>query len=178
MVTDSSTAAGEPAFAPAWPGAHALVIVLRIFCVLPFVTGAGDLLAGTKLLVLSGAVLPPAAALDPVLNSQVKFWGAIWFGYGLLLWWASLDLRGRAVVFRLLMGTLLLAGLGRALARYEYGAGPSALLAALLVEVVGSAALLLWHWRLLRGVGAGLTHQISGAAVRLFSRAQVRSWAR
>jgi len=52
-----------------------------------------------------GAKIPEPTASDPVLNNQIKFWGAIWFGYGTSLWWASADLVGRAELFQILMGT-------------------------------------------------------------------------
>ena len=128
----------------------ALSIVLRIFCVLPFVTGVLDLFIGARIFVLSGTEIPASVITDPNLNNQIKFWGAIWFGYGLSLWWVSSDLRQRATPFRILMYTLLFSGLGRALSVYQYGPGSGFSTGAMLVELLGSVALLVWHRWLLR----------------------------
>lgn len=126
-----------------------LSVVLRIFCVLPFVTGVLDLFIGARIFALSGTEIPASVVTDPNLNNQIKFWGAIWFGYGLSLWWVSSDLRQRATLFRILMYTLLLSGLGRALSVYQYGPGSAFSTGAMLVELLGSVALLVWHGRLL-----------------------------
>jgi len=64
------------------------------------------------LLTVGGARLE-SVAHDPVLNSQVGFWGAIWFGYGIILWRTSSNLRDEAGLFRLLCGILVLSGLAR-----------------------------------------------------------------
>ena len=53
------------------------------------VTGALDIIAGTRLLISGGAQLPEVAAADPVLNSQIKFLGAVWCGFGVALWWTT-----------------------------------------------------------------------------------------
>lgn len=126
---------------------RALTIVIRMFCVLPFLTGAADLFGGTDILVLAGAILPKDVTLDPVLNNQIKFWGAIWLGYGLLLWWTSYDVRARSTVLRLLLATLLLSGLGRALSVLQFGWASPALTIAMIAEIVGSIALFVWHQR-------------------------------
>ncbi len=122
-----------------------LPIILRVFCLLPFLTGAADLLWGTKILELGGAVLPQQVISDPTFNNQVKFWGAIWFGYGAALWWTSSRLRADAVMFRILIGTLFLSGVGRALSVFLYGWGGPLLTAAMVIELLGPVILWFWH---------------------------------
>ena len=123
-------------------------MVLRVFCVVPFLTGAADLWLGAKILTLSGVRMPEQVTRDAILNSEIRFWGAIWFGYGVALWWASFDLRGRADVLRILLGTLFLSGLGRALSAAQFGWPSSLLTGAMILEIVGSPALFVWHARL------------------------------
>ncbi len=55
-----------------------------------------------------------SVAGDPVLNSQVGFWGAIWFGIGIILWRASSHLQDEVDLFRLLCGAMALSGLAAA----------------------------------------------------------------
>lgn len=81
----------------------ALKLVLRLFCLLPLVTGANDVAQGIRALGPAGAVIPDRVAADPVLNSQFKFFGAVWFGWGLTLCRASADPRADAGLLRLLI---------------------------------------------------------------------------
>ena len=123
---------------------QALKSAVRAFCIIPFLTGTADMVDGTGLLTLAGAQLGPAAA-DPVLNSQTGFWGAIWFGFGVILWRAASHLRDEADLFRLLCATLVLSGLARLGAAMGHGLPGPELTAAMAIEVVGGAGLLFWH---------------------------------
>lgn len=134
------------------PGFGALPIVLRLFCLLPFLTGSADLILGAKLLQGGGANLSDQVIIDPVLNSQIHFWGAIWIGYGVTLWWVSSHLWSEAVMFRILMGILFFCGLARCLAVLLYGWPGQLLTGAMGLEIFGSAALWLWHRWLLRKI--------------------------
>ena len=139
---------------------HALKLTVRAFCVIPFATGIADIVDGVGLLGTAGARLG-AAAHDPVLNSQVGFWGAIWFGYGVVLWRASAHLADEADLFRLLSGILVLSGLARLGAALVYGWPGPILTVAMTVELLGGAGLLLWHSAALRSGTGPLRASIS-----------------
>ena len=123
---------------------HALKQAVRALCVIPFATGLVDMVDGVGLLTLGGARLAGVQA-DPVLNSQVAFWGAIWFGYGIVLWRASSHIRGEPELFQLLCGILLLSGLARVGAAVAYGLPGAVLTGAMTVELFGGFGRLLWH---------------------------------
>ncbi len=125
---------------------------VRTLCVIPFVTGIADVTNGVGLLNLAGAHLQ-SVATDPVLNSQIGFWGAIWLGFGVILWRASSHLRDEAGVFRLLFGTLVLSGLARLGSALAYGLPGLSLTVAMLVEIIGGAGFLFWHAAALRHTG-------------------------
>ena len=127
-------------------------MTLRCFCALPLVTGLADVLSGVAPLVAAGARIVPTTAVDPTLASQVGFWGAIWFGYGVGLWWAAGDLRGRAVPVRIAVAVLFLSGLARALAWVRFGAPAAPLVGADVLELVGSPLAWAWHRRVVRAV--------------------------
>lgn len=124
---------------------NALTRVVRIFCLLPLVTGPLDLAQGVRVLRPASAMIPERVAADPALNSEVKFFGAIWFGYGLTLWRASADPRANAGLFRLLLGILFLSGIGRAAAAVQFGRPGRLFAGAMVLELVGAPLLLLWH---------------------------------
>ena len=123
---------------------HALKLAVRTLCIVPLVTGAIDIFNGVGLLIFGGAHLESVAS-DPVLNSQAGFWGAIWFGFGVILWRASSHLRDEADLFRLLSGTIALSGLARLGAAFAYGLPGPVLTVAMMVELTTGVGFLLWH---------------------------------
>ena len=125
-------------------------MAVRALCIIPFVTGVIDILDGVGLLILGGARLE-SVARDPILNSQVGFWGAIWLGFGVILWRASAHLRDEADLFRLLCGTVALSGVARLGAAFAYGLPGPVLTAAMVVELTAGVGFLLWHASALRG---------------------------
>ena len=128
---------------------QALKLAIRLFCLVPFGTGIADMTNGVGLLVTAGARLA-GVATDPVLNSQVGFWGAIWFGFGAVLWRASFHLTDEVDLFRLLCGIILLSGLARVGAAVAYGSPGPILTVAMGIELVGGLGLVLWHGALPR----------------------------
>ena len=124
-------------------------MAVRALCIIPFVTGAVDIVDGMDLLILGGARLA-GVARDPILNSQIGFWGAIWLGFGVVLWRASGRLREEAELFRLLCGTIALSGLARLGAALAYGLPGPVLTAAMAVELGAGVGFILWHTAALR----------------------------
>lgn len=129
---------------------RALVIAIRVFCLLPFATGLADLVFGARVFATTGLTLPAAITSSPALNSQIGFWGAIWFGTALLLWKCTTDLVGHRDWFYLLCGILFLSGVGRAIAAVRFGLPPAPLLGAMLLELIGMPLAILWHRLVLR----------------------------
>ena len=127
-----------------------LQLAIRCFCVIPFVTGGLDVLRGIAFLKSAGARLDDELERDPVLNSQIKFWGAIWFGYGVLLFRASSHLRDEPNVFKALCGMLALSGVARTAAAASYGSPGVPLTAATIIELAGGSGFFAWHAAALR----------------------------
>ena len=151
-MTAPETAArqGSGAHRPETTSFRALKIVLRLLCILPFGLGAADLFGGARFLATAGAVLSEESISDPILNNQIKFWGAIWLGWGVALWWVTNDLRSRSPMLRILLATLILSGLSRALSVLLYGWASPPLTIAMVIEIAGSSALMWWHSRATR----------------------------
>ena len=135
---------------------HALKIAVRTLCMIAFATGAVDSVNGVGLLTLGGARLG-GAANDPMLNSQIGFWGAIWFGFGIILWRASSHLRSEVELFRMLCGTVALSGLARLYAAFVHGLPGPVLTAAMMVELLAGTGFILWHASALRQLDQSTT---------------------
>ena len=132
------------------PGFGALRTTLRIFCVIPFLTGAVDMVGGAKFLAATGAHLALPAITDPLLNNQMGFWGGIWFGFGITLWYAGARLRTEPTLLRILLGVLFLSGIGRAISVALHGWTVPVLTGAMALELLGPAIVWPWHAQLLR----------------------------
>ncbi len=128
-----------------------LKLAIRSLCLLAFATGAIDMVAGVRLLIAGGGRLA-AVADDPVLNSQVGFWGAIWFGFGVVLWRASMHLRDEVGLFRILCGTTALSGCARLGAAVAYGLPGPVLTMAMIVEIGAGVGFVIWHAATLRSM--------------------------
>ena len=139
---------------PVLLSAKSLGFFLKLSSLIPFGTGFIEVLAGTRILIELGAAIPPQAAVDPVLNSQLSFCGALWFGYGFALWWCSGDPVGRAPILRILLVMLLLAALGRALAGIRFGWFGPAMTGLMLFELGSAILLYAWLSAVVRG-GSG-----------------------
>lgn len=126
----------------------ALSIIVKILCAIPLLTGLLDLVLGASALSAVAAKLSAEALGDPNLNTQIRFFGAIWLGFGVLLWRVSNDLIAQASTFRVMCGILIVSGLGRLISLFQFGMPVPPFMAALVVELVLVPVLLIWHKRL------------------------------
>jgi hypothetical protein len=117
---------------------------------IPLLTGLADLLYGTHVIPLLGATLPAAALSEPTLSSQIRFWGAIWMGFGVLIVYAASDPHRQSTLFRLLAVILVISGVGRVASFVQHGAPAPFFMGAIFVELVVVPLLLFWHARLIR----------------------------
>ncbi len=115
-----------------------LALVLRAFGLFAIVTGGLDIIAGTHMHIGAGAHLSPDAAVDPVLNSQIKYLGAVWCGFGATSCWATADLLRRVELLRILAATVFLGGIGDLISLMLYGAGPKLFVAFIVIELLGA----------------------------------------
>jgi hypothetical protein len=115
---------------------RALKVVVLILSLIPLLTGALDIGLGAESLGMSGAVLSGQSLSDPVLNSQVRFWGAIWFAVGVMLVVAAMDLERHALWFRLICGAIFLSGIAWLVSLVQFGLPSPPLVAAVLIEKI------------------------------------------
>ena len=87
-------------------------VVVRALAVLALLTGAVDVLIGLPGQQKIGAALAEGYT-DPLLNSQLRYLGAVWFGFGVLLWHCLGDLPKYASIVRGAFIIVFIGGLGR-----------------------------------------------------------------
>lgn len=90
-----------------------------------------------------GAQVPKAAASDPVLDSQNRFYGVIFSLYGILLIVCAGDPAKYATILRWLLWVFLAGGIARLISIAVVGMPPAAVVVLLVTELV-LPPLLLW----------------------------------
>ncbi|HEY2659572.1 MAG TPA: DUF4345 domain-containing protein [Caulobacteraceae bacterium] len=127
--------------------------VVFLLAAIPLLTGPLDLFLGLKAPKSIGMVLSDIDVRDPVLNSQVRFFGAVWFGTGLLMVLGAARLERFGAVLKMTFAVLTLAGLGRLFSMLQFGLpsapiGAAFILATIVLEIVVAPVMLLWQRRL------------------------------
>lgn len=144
-------------------------IFLYVLAFIPLLTGAYDLgmsLHGHRYL---GAEVPPEAFGDPLLNSQLRYFGAIWLGFGATLLVVASDLPKYSSLLRVMLGIVFLGGLGRVASIIQFG-WPSNTVGILFVasttaiEIVGMALLFWWFSHVMNQIAQGALADRSAAA--------------
>ncbi|MDE0856456.1 MAG: DUF4345 domain-containing protein [Nevskia sp.] len=128
---------------------RAFILVLRLLAAVAVAVGLLHLLIGLHADTLLGARLPAQVLADPVLDSQNRFYGTTFIGYGALIFLCAADLRRYAAVLALVAGFVALGGVARLLSIALHGMPPPPVLGLTLLELLGMPALLLWFRRVL-----------------------------
>jgi hypothetical protein len=95
-----------------------------------------------------GARLPAEVVADPVLDSQNRFFGACFAGYGALLFLCAADLRRYAMVLNIAIGFVFLGGVLRLLSMALHGLPTPQVIGLTVIELI-APLLLLWQRRVL-----------------------------
>jgi hypothetical protein len=122
-----------------------LQTVLAILGLIPILTGGLDLILGARSLRVVGSSMPLGNLNDVVLDSQIRFLAAIWFGVGIILYWVIPSIDKQTTLFRLLMGGIFLGGIGRISSAVLVGIPPVQFIAVIVLELVGVPILVLWQ---------------------------------
>jgi hypothetical protein len=121
----------------------ALQIITALLGAIPVITGILTMFGLSDPLYAS-AHLPPNTLLD----SNLRFFGGVWLGLGLAVWWLVPAIEKRGTVYRILWGMIFLGGVGRALSIIVAGPPPAPFIAFTILELVGAPLLVAWQYRL------------------------------
>lgn len=116
-------------------------ITTALLSLIALLTGAMDVIVGVAGQANIGVGAAAAAPFDPVLDSQVRFLGAVWLGLGAIQLFCLGDLRRYGAILQFCFGIVVLGGIGRVLSLIQVGQatsgiGPGFIVVALAIELV------------------------------------------
>lgn len=124
---------------------RALQIATGVLGAVPVLTGIVTMF-GLSDPIYASAGLPANALLD----SNLRFFGGIWLGLGLAIYWMIPDIEKQTALFRILWGMIFLGGVGRLLSMIFLGLPPAPFIAFTVLEIVGAPLFIAWQARLAR----------------------------
>lgn len=130
-------------------------ISVVIWALLPLLTGLMDIIVGPSAWKNIGVDLGPTEFSDSVLDSQIRFVGTVWFGYGVLLLICLKNLEKYASILQGAFLIVFLGGLARLLSILfvgmpESSTGTGFIIFALVIELVLMPFLMIWLRKLMR----------------------------
>ncbi|USI77678.1 DUF4345 domain-containing protein [Sphingopyxis sp. USTB-05] len=96
-------------------------ITTVLLSLIALLTGAMDVIVGVAGQANIGVGTAAVAPFDPVLDSQVRFLGAVWLGLGAIQLVCLGDLRRYGLILQLCFAIVVLGGIGRALSLLQAG---------------------------------------------------------
>jgi hypothetical protein len=122
---------------------RALQITMTLLGAIPVITGILTMFGLSDPLYASAHL-----AANPLLDSNLRFFGGTWFGLGLAVWWLIPAIDKRGSTFRILWGMIFLGGIGRALSMIYAGTPPAPFIGFTLLELIGAPLLIAWQYRI------------------------------
>ncbi|THC91133.1 hypothetical protein EYZ11_009403 [Aspergillus tanneri] len=101
---------------------------LKACSMFAMLTGSMDVIFGADMITSAAGPLPLGSPAITLLDSQIRYLGAMWAGYGVMLWWTSNDLQTRKAPLDLLAGIMFVGGIGRLVSGMRAGGYVYALL--------------------------------------------------
>jgi hypothetical protein len=127
------------------------IVVLRVVASIIVLAGLSHVIWGPGSDVLLGAELSSAALSDPVLDSQNRFYGTTFIGYGVLLFLCATDVKKYATVLNIVAGFIFLGGVVRLISVAQVGLPPPLVIGLIVSELIAAPVILWWHAQVLRG---------------------------
>jgi uncharacterized protein YjeT (DUF2065 family) len=122
-----------------------LQIATGLLGIIPVLTGIITMF-GLSDPIYAAAKIPANALLD----SNLRFFGGVWLGLGLALYWLIPGIERQTILFRVLWGMIFLGGIGRLLSMVFLGAPPLPFVGFTALEIIGPPFFIWWQARLER----------------------------
>lgn len=89
---------------------------------------------------------------DATLDSNMRFFGGMWLGLGLCVWWLVPRIATQTVLFRAAWLMIALGGVGRLLSMALVGLPLTPFIAFTALEIVGAPLFIWWQHRVVQNV--------------------------
>ncbi len=122
---------------------RALQILTGILGIVPVATGIVTGL-GVYDPIYASANVP----VDPLLDSNLRFFGGVWLGLGIAVFWLIPRIATETVLFRAIWAMIFLGGVGRLLSMLVVGLPPVPFIAFTALEVFGAPVFIAWQARI------------------------------
>jgi hypothetical protein len=123
-----------------------LQITMAVLGAIPLITGILTML-GLGDPLYASAQIPKYALLD----SNLRFFGGLWLGIGIGMYWLIPNIEKQTALFRALWLMIFLGGIGRLLSMFFLALPPRPFIAFTLLEVAGAPLAVAWQARVARG---------------------------
>jgi len=121
-----------------------LQIINTIIATLTIVLATMSLLFGIDSPVYKGVSIPAIPALD----SNLRFFGGLGLGIGVILLWITPKIEKQTILFRSLWTCALLGGIGRLVSIFAVGFPPKPMIIFTFIEVPLVPILIYWQWKI------------------------------
>ena len=119
-------------------------IINALIAILTIVLATMSLLFGANSPVYNDTLIPAIPALD----NNLRFFGGLGLGIGLILLWITPKIEKQTVLFRALWLCALLGGVGRIVSMFVVGLPPKPMIVFTLIEVPLVPILIYWQWKI------------------------------
>jgi predicted membrane channel-forming protein YqfA (hemolysin III family) len=119
-----------------------LQLASALLAAIPIMTGIIGMFGISDPLYAS-ASLPRSTLLD----SNLRFFGGVWFGLGVAMYWIIPTIEKQTLLFRALWGMIFIGGIGRLISMLMVGLPPAPFIGFTALEIVGAPLLVLWQAR-------------------------------
>jgi len=120
-----------------------LQFINALIALMTILLASMSLLFGVNSPVYKGMIIPEIPALD----SNLRFFGGLGLGIGLILLWITPRIEKQTIIFRALWICAFLGGIGRIISMFTIGFPPKPMIIFTLIEVPLVPILIYWQWR-------------------------------
>jgi hypothetical protein len=130
---------------------RSLQIATAVLALIPIATGIISML-GLSDPIYASANLSP----NPLLDSNLRFFGGVWFGLGIAVIWLIPRIEQQTVLYRFLWIMIFLGGIGRLLSMAFAGAPPIPFIGFTALEILGAPLFVYWQHRVAQHAGSAI----------------------
>ena len=123
---------------------------LRAFQILLVLLALFTVTVGTTEVLFGTAPLPGDTEVSPTVDSNYRFFAAIFLAVGVMMLWIARNPLERGQALWWVAGAVLLGGLARIVSLFAAGSPAPLMYALLVIELVAPPVLVLWHRALTR----------------------------